>query len=931
MKNLNTLTLRITTLLLLTVIALLWAGTSAKAQPGTLDLSFNPGIGANGLIEEMVLQPDGKTIIGGQFTTVNSIAHRGIARLNADGTLDATFAGTGVDAAVNALALQSDGKVLFGGWCHSYNGSSISNIARANTDGSIDASFVTGSGANNNVMVIVVQPDGKILIGGYFSNYGGTARTHIARLNANGSLDASFNPTTGPNSGGYVRSIAVQPDGKILIGGDFTTYNGTSRNRIARLNADGSLDATFNPGTGADSRVNFCTLQTDGKIMIGGNFSTYNGTGRNYIARLNVDGSLDAAFNPGTGANSSVQTCTIQSDGKIIIGGYFVTYNGTGRNRIARLNANGSLDAAFNPGTGANSNVETCAIQSDGKIMISGNFTAYNGTTRNRVARVLAADVIITWTGTTSTDWNTNTNWSSGTVPLATDNVSIPNVTNDPVVSGTFTINNVDLASGATLTVASGGSLELDGALTNAGAITIQNGGSFLQGNSSSIAGAGTFSVQRLGTTSSTEYNLWSTPVAGGTLPGTNGYQYISANGTNNNSDDNPGPDPGWSTFSGTMTAGRGYASNGGNLASFTGTPGNDIINIPVTYYGLSSTSTSPNSDFVLLGNPYPSGLTVNTFLTNNSARIQGQVWAWDDDASGGTLYTSSDYSSRTTGGAISGGNGTSISAQIASCQGFMVKAISTGTVAFNNAQRDAAAGTFLKTEEETSRIWLSLANDTLYNEVNIVFMQGATTAFDNLLDGHKLRGNPNIAFAVKPEGITAIEDELCIAALPPVTTETVVALTAFVANEGVYTIRNKAAENFTTLDVYLEDRLTGNFTNLTNNGEYSTLMNVQNTTNRFFLHFAPQATGIAEHTAPPFVAYTNGNELVVLVSLSVTSSVVEKLTLTDMTGKTILTQKPANSSSNIYRVNLPDLSAGMYVVSLQTINNTYSSKIIVK
>ena len=122
--------------------------------------------------------------------------------------------------------------------------------------GSLDLTFDPGDGADSTIRSVVLQPDGKILIAGDFTSYEGTSRNHIARLNADGSLDTSFDPGTGTNDdtehdepGGY--PIAVQADGKILIGGHFTNYNGTARNRIARLNADGSLDPSFDPGAGA--------------------------------------------------------------------------------------------------------------------------------------------------------------------------------------------------------------------------------------------------------------------------------------------------------------------------------------------------------------------------------------------------------------------------------------------------------------------------------------------------------------------------------------------------------------------------------------------------------------------------------------------------------------------------------------------------------
>ncbi len=150
---------------------------------------------------------------------------------------------------------------------------------------------------------------------------------------------------------GAVYTTILQPDGKILIGGQFTTYNGITANRIARLNTDGTLDTTFTVGTGADSSVNTITLQPDGKILIGGAFTTYNGTTVNHVARLNADGTLDTTFVTGTGTNGSVFTIALQPDGKILIGGWFTTYNGTTANYIARLNTDGTLDTTFTTGT----------------------------------------------------------------------------------------------------------------------------------------------------------------------------------------------------------------------------------------------------------------------------------------------------------------------------------------------------------------------------------------------------------------------------------------------------------------------------------------------------------------------------------------------------------------------------------------------------
>jgi uncharacterized delta-60 repeat protein len=308
------------------------------------DYQFNYGYGANfGTVNSTVLQADGKILIVGQFTSYNGTTINRIARLNTDGSLDINFnSGTGVFGGVNSIAIQEDGKILIGGIFSSYNGTATNRIARLNTDGSLDANFSTGTGANGGVNSIAIQPNGKILIGGGFTSYNGTAVSGFARLNSDGSLDTNFYPGTGVGVG--INSIALQADGKIIIGGLFASYNGNNLSCITRLNSDGSLDANFNAtGTGASGGLNSIAVQADGKILIGGNITSYNGLARNRIARLNSDGNLDATFNlDGTGVNNIVHSMALQADGKILIGGTFTRYNGIVQNRVARLNSDGS-------------------------------------------------------------------------------------------------------------------------------------------------------------------------------------------------------------------------------------------------------------------------------------------------------------------------------------------------------------------------------------------------------------------------------------------------------------------------------------------------------------------------------------------------------------------------------------------------------------
>lgn len=360
-------------------------GLAYSIGGGVLDASFNPGTGAtggvggyystSGGIYSMVIQPDGKIIIGGDFTFYNGIARNSIARINSDASLDTTFnPGSGADSRIYTVLLQPDGKIIIGGDFNSYNGIARYNIARINVDGSLDGNFNPPPypGGYSCIFTSTLQPDGKIITGGN----GG-----MQRFNTNGSLDVAYY-TNQP-----IYTSFLQPDGKILIGGNFT-------NKIARLTSNGSLDNTFNPGSGANNIVRTILLQPDGKIVIGGPFNNYNGVVKNRIARINSNGSLDVSFTvPGNGASGiaspEIYTAILQPDGKIIIGGHFTTYTNISRNRIARLNTNSLLDASFNPGSGASDDIHTAILQPDGKIIIGGNFTSYNGVARNYIARIL--------------------------------------------------------------------------------------------------------------------------------------------------------------------------------------------------------------------------------------------------------------------------------------------------------------------------------------------------------------------------------------------------------------------------------------------------------------------------------------------------------------------------------------------------------------
>ena len=326
----------------------------------------------NSPIDSVKYQPDGKIVAVGSFT----FGGNRIVRMTTGGLIDPSFiTSSGFNSTPLCLDLNSLGQIVVGGQFTTYQGIPSSRIAMLNTNGSLDLTFSTGTGFDNTVNKVKFQTDGKVIVVGNFITYNTTTTNFICRLNTDGTLDTSFNIGSGFNSG--PRDLEIQPDGKILVVGFFTSYNGTPVNQICRLNTDGTLDSTFVVGSGFNGNTLSVKVQPDGNILVGGSFTSYNGTSITRICRLNTNGTLDGTFNVGSGPNNDVRTINIQSTGKILIGGSFVTYNGTNVNRICRLNTNGTLDTSFgcSPADGANSTVNSIEVDGSDNIIAGGVFT----------------------------------------------------------------------------------------------------------------------------------------------------------------------------------------------------------------------------------------------------------------------------------------------------------------------------------------------------------------------------------------------------------------------------------------------------------------------------------------------------------------------------------------------------------------------------
>src|SRR5256886_1114876 len=254
------------------------------------------------------------------------------------------------------------------------------------TPGRLDTTFVSAPGTNDAVNVVIPQPDGKVIAAGRFTFANNVARNRIARFNFNGSLDTTFDPGTGAD--GEITAAVLQPDGRIVVAGLFTSFNGFTHNRVCRLNANGSVDQTFGLGSGINNAALALALQTDGRIIVGGQFSSVDLTPRSNLARLNNDGSVDLSFDPGSGPSGDVNAIVIQPDGRIVIGGTFIGYNGFAPRGIAPGLGNGALDPSFDSGVGTGGNVFALALQHNGQIVLGGRFAQYSGTHLTFISRV---------------------------------------------------------------------------------------------------------------------------------------------------------------------------------------------------------------------------------------------------------------------------------------------------------------------------------------------------------------------------------------------------------------------------------------------------------------------------------------------------------------------------------------------------------------
>ncbi len=252
-------------------------------------------------------------------------------------------------------------------------GESAQNIKRANPDGTLDTTFNPGTGSNNFITAILPLADGGMVVGGEFDTFNGQPHVHIVRLDNFGAVVDNSVFSSSLNVDNTVLSLAAQvnpdpagPQGQILVAGIFNNVNSQAHHYLARLNADGTVDASFNPDF--SDRVTIVVSQPDGKILVGGYFQSVNGTAARHLVRLNYDGSVDTTFNaqvtaqpPLTAPPVAVNTIVPVGDGRYYIGGNFAKVNGVARLYLARVTANGTVDD-FDPGQAIINVVQQVAV-----------------------------------------------------------------------------------------------------------------------------------------------------------------------------------------------------------------------------------------------------------------------------------------------------------------------------------------------------------------------------------------------------------------------------------------------------------------------------------------------------------------------------------------------------------------------------------------
>lgn len=370
------------------------------------DANFHPLMAtAEGVRVQIALpQSSGRILIGGSFNSIANVPANGIVRIDLNGNIDGTFkCWPGTRGAILAAASLPDGRIVVGGQFTEFGGESRTSLVRLKPDGSVDPGFNPSiDGDESEVRVIRAQADGRLLIGGRFKSISGVPRSCIARLTAEGELDDTFDPGQGAeDSFAVVYDLAIQEDGKILVAGAFTKFAGESREGIVRLFSDGTVDGAFqtevkwSPGL---AYVRALQIDGHGRVLMSGRFDSVNGEVRRGLARLLPEGELDFGFDTSEGVDGPGEPIAtvlrVTTNGQIIVGGRFTSIGNVARSSIARLSEDGMVDEKFDPGSGFTDDsgmpgvVNDIICFEDGSFVVVGGFSCFRGERRRCIAQI---------------------------------------------------------------------------------------------------------------------------------------------------------------------------------------------------------------------------------------------------------------------------------------------------------------------------------------------------------------------------------------------------------------------------------------------------------------------------------------------------------------------------------------------------------------
>ncbi len=807
---------------------------------------------------------------GGLFTSMGGTGINGIAKWN--GTVW-TGLGAGVDdGAVLAIAVNGN-DVYIGGIFTNVSGTSIPKIAKWN--GSSWSSITTTAPPDGNVSSLLIF-NNELYAAGSFVNIDGILVNGIAKWNG-----TTWSAMGTGASGGSVQTLAT--DGSNLYaGGAFLAINGIPANGIAKW--DGNQWSAL--GTGIVGAVSAIAIM-NGNVYAGGSFINASGVDntRNLAKWDGTNWSSIGVLDLGTRISALAA-----SNGALYAGGYFDAISGVSANNIAKWNGNSWSRIGTVASNGVNLTVNSLAVQSSSSSMIvGGSFpqtnAISNGTYISRFTdnfNSFPAELV--WTGTTSTNWNISTNWSTGSVPTASDNVIIPNVTNDPVVtqsgSSLAVCNNITIASGAVVTIATGKSLTVNGTLTNSAGVTglvVNSGGSLIE----STAGV---SATVKSDIPANEWHLISVPVTNATSNVFLGrYLQTHSESTNAYTDITP--------TNNTLTPMKGFAlyGEGGFTSTYTGPLNTATQSYSTAYSGVSN-------GWNLVGNPYPSSIDWSAASGWTKTNVNNAIYIHVNAATWATFN----------GSGTNGGT-----RYIAPGQGFFVQASAAGTLAMTNAVKVHNATTFFKNAEATvpNLLRLQVSGNGYSDEAVVHFAPEATAEFDGSYDAHKLYGDVPEAAQVYTLGSIP----LAINSLPTTST---VPMGIYTGAAGTYTLAATEINDLT--GVTLEDTHTGIFTDLTKS-PCSVELAAGESGQRFILHFG--LLSIEEKESSPASIYSYRHTAYIHMNENTSGDIF----IYSISGQLVAT---IPSASGIKEVQLP--VSGTYIVKVVAEKATEVRKIFI-